>query len=374
MRNRLHFILGSLIAVGCAVAWSPVETGAQGPTIVMHAPVWGVPPVAEPVARAIPPVPAVQAAPVAPALQAASVAPVIQVVPAAPAASLAQVAPAQPAVQAVQAVQAAPAESVVRTAPVEPVARAAAASPLTDFAYYPPAAPTNGPVRLLVVLHGMGDTGPAMASGFLTLAKAHNWAVLAPTMPYRNFLDPELVRQDGLLLPRLKATIDALPARTGLTFESKAVFFGFSRGSQEAIRFSLMYPESTLGVAALSAGSYTLPSTTFKAATGDASEILRYPFGTSDVATICGRAFNPDAARQVNYWIGVGATDNRVEDVPRQWDQYVGNNRVDRARRYAEILQQTGATASFTLFPDTGHEVTDPMRRGAVQFLASLPA
>ena len=150
------------------------------------------------------------------------------------------------------------------------------------------------------------------------------------------------------------------------------MLFGFSRGSQEAIRFSLMFPDVTLGVAGLSAGSYTLPNTTYKAAATDPAKMLPYPFGTGDVATICGRAFDPDAARRVRYWIGVGGSDNRVDDVPRQWDQYVGTNRVERAKRYVEVLQQFGAQATFELFPNADHEVTDGMRTDAVRFLASL--
>jgi pimeloyl-ACP methyl ester carboxylesterase len=166
--------------------------------------------------------------------------------------------------------------------------------------------------------------------------------------------------------------IDALPGQTGLTFEPRVMLFGFSRGSQEAIRFSLMFPEATLGVAGLSAGSYTLPITTYKATATDPARLLPYPYGTGDVATICGRAFDPDAARRVAYWIGVGGSDNRVEDVPRQWDQYVGNNRVERAKRYVEVLQQFGAQATFELFANADHEVTDTMRADAVHFLASL--
>ena len=261
----------------------------------------------------------------------------------------------------------------VSALPAAPAVRnVAAPTPLADYAFYPPPTAGTQPLRLLVVLHGMGGSGPDMAAGLL--AHAQGWAVLAPTMPYRDFRDPELVRQDGALLPRLKALIDALPARTGLTFEPKVTLFGFSRGSQEAIRFSLMFPDVTLGVAGLSAGSYTLPSTTYKAGAADPARLLPYPFGTGDVATICGRAFDPDAARRVSYWIGVGGSDNRVEDVPRQWDQYVGDDRVERAKRYVDVLQRFGAPATFALFPNTDHEVTDAMRADAVGFLASLAA
>jgi len=333
VRHRLILALGSLIISAGAVGWAPRPTDAQSQFIRIDASVLA--------AAAVPASPAVAAGPAAPAVAAAPVAP----------------APLRAA----------------ETAPV--AATPVAAEPLADYAFYPPSgAAAQAPVRLLVVLHGMGDSGPAMAANLLTAAHANGWAVLAPTMPYRDFRDPELVRQDGALLPRLKSLIDALPARTGLAIQPRVMLFGFSRGSQEAIRFSLMYPDATMGVAGLSAGSYTLPSTTFKSAPSDQGQLLRYPFGTGDVATICGRSFNPEAVRGVAYWIGVGSSDNRVEDVPRQWDQYGGTNRVERGKRYVETLQQFGATANFNLFQNAGREVTDAMRQGAFGFLASLPA
>jgi predicted esterase len=245
--------------------------------------------------------------------------------------------------------------------------RYVAAEPLPEYTFVPPPGSAQQPVRLLVALHGMGGNGADMAAMLGPLAAQHGWALLAPTMPYRDYRDPELVRRDGELLPRLRALIDALPARTGLTIRPGVLFYGFSRGSQEAIRFSLMFPDYTLGVAGLSAGSYTLPATSY--ADGRA---LRYPFGTSDVDTICGEKFDAAATKQVAYWIGVGASDTKVEDVPRQWDALVGTNRVERARRYVEILQQFGARASLEVFPNAGHEVTATMREQAIRFLSTV--
>ena len=244
-----------------------------------------------------------------------------------------------------------------------------AADPLPMYTFVPPPTVTGQPVKLIVVLHGMGGGGADMAEMLGPLAAQQNWAILAPTMPYRDYRDPELVRRDGELLPRLKALIDSLPARTGLTFQSRALFFGFSRGSQEAIRFSLMFPDVTLGVAGLSAGSYTLPSNT------DAEgKMAKYPFGVADVDTICGQKFDAAAAKNVSYFIGVGGADTKSEDVPRQWDAMFGTNRVERAGRFVEVLQQFGAKASLSVFPGAGHEVTGAMQQDAVRFLASLGA
>jgi pimeloyl-ACP methyl ester carboxylesterase len=242
-----------------------------------------------------------------------------------------------------------------------------AAEPLPSFTFVPPPAPAGQPVRLMVVLHGMGGSGADMAAMMGPLAAQRNWAILAPTMPYRDYRDPELVRRDGELLPRLNSLIDSLPARTGLQFQSRVLFFGFSRGSQEAIRYSLMFPDRTLGVAGLSAGSYTMP-----AISGQDGQVLKYPFGTADVDTFCGQKFDAAAVRQVAYWIGVGASDTKAEDVPRQWDAMFGTNRVERAGRFVESLQKFGASANLMVFPGAGHEVTGAMSEQAVRFLSSL--
>ena len=257
---------------------------------------------------------------------------------------------------------------VAAVAPIQQeAARYVAADPLPTYTFVPPPSSNGQPVRLMVALHGMGGSGADMATMLGPLAAQQGWAILAPTMPYRDYRDPELVRRDGELLPRLRSLIDALPARTGLTFQPRVVFFGFSRGSQEAIRFSLMFPDYTLGVAGLSAGSYTLPTTT--AADGRA---LKYPFGTADVDTICGQKFDAAATQKIAYWIGVVGSDTRAEDVPRQWDQFVGINRVERAKRYVEILQQFGARANLEVFPNAGHEVTGAMQEHAIQFLSTV--
>ena len=243
--------------------------------------------------------------------------------------------------------------------------------PLTDYDLYLPSDwQARQPLRILVALHGMGDTGEDFARPLLPLAEEHGWAVLAPTMAYRDYRDPSMVRKDGENLPQLKALLDTLPARYGIDVQPAVLFFGFSRGSQEAHRFSFMYPEVTLGVAGMSAGSYTLPVSSV--VRQGVAAALKYPFGIQDVDAICGRSFNSQAAQKVKYWVAVGGRDNKVEDVPRQWDQYLGNNRVERAQRFVGSLKNFGAQAQYALFPEAVHELTDTMRRGGVDFLVSV--
>ncbi len=243
--------------------------------------------------------------------------------------------------------------------------------PLADYDLHLPSNwQSRQPLRVLVALHGMGDTGEDFVRPLLPRAEEHGWAVLAPTIAYRDYRDPSMVRKDGENLPRLKALLDTLPARYGIQFQPEVLLFGFSRGSQEAHRFSFMYPEATLGVAGMSAGSYTLPLSSV--VRQGAVAALKYPFGIQDVDAICGRSFNSEAAQKVKYWVAVGGRDTKVEDVPRQWDQYLGNNRVERAQSFVGALKSFGAQAQYALFPEAVHEVTESMRRGAVDFLVSV--
>lgn len=125
----------------------------------------------------------------------------------------------------------------------------------------------------------MGGGGAAFSRELLACAAANDWIVVAPTFAYRDYRDPALVRgDDTIFLPRLAAILDGLPARTGLALRPRVLLYGFSRGAQTAHRFATIYPERVLGVAALSAADYTLPTAV---APGDGRP-LPFPYGVAD--------------------------------------------------------------------------------------------
>ncbi|MFN8524869.1 MAG: hypothetical protein U0821_17375 [Chloroflexota bacterium] len=246
------------------------------------------------------------------------------------------------------------------------------ATPISDYQLLLPTNAYDGrPVQLLVALHGMGGNGADLARSLGPDANQRGWAVLAPTMSYGDYRDPEQVRRDGALLTRLKALIDVLPSRTGVTFAPRVLLFGFSRGSQEVNRFAMMYPELTAAVAGVGAGAYTLPLTQIvgESASADRGISSEYPFGVANIEAICGRTFSAVAAQKVPFWIGVGAQDNRPQDVPRQWDALLGSTRLERARRYTEALSRFGAPAELHIYASAAHEFTDAMRSDIFQFL-----
>jgi pimeloyl-ACP methyl ester carboxylesterase len=195
--------------------------------------------------------------------------------------------------------------------------------------------------------------------------------LLAPTFGYGDWRDPEQVRQDdAYFLPQLKTLLDSLPARTGLQMRPRALLYGFSRGAQHAHRFASFYPQSVLGVASFSCGTFTLP---YARGMPDGQSLsLAFPYGLADLPRYTGRPFDLESFRQVSFLIGVGARDNQSGDVPRQWDPYLGTNRVDRAWSYAQALAGLGVRAEVVMFPDGIHYETDAMRSRALDFLASL--
>ncbi len=224
----------------------------------------------------------------------------------------------------------------------------------------------------LVVMHGMGGNGPGMAATILPFARAQGWTVLAPTVPYGDWRDPtQLVGEELGLQPQLAGLLDAVPAETGVTIPSQVMLFGFSRGAQAALRFALLYPERVQAVAACSAGTYTLPARTVKTAAGP-TIAAPLPYGVADIEQRAGRAFEASEMAAVRFLIGVGANDNREGDVPRQWDQFLGKTRLERAERFAAVLTQLGLPARAVVVPDTGHELSTQMMNEVTTFLTGV--
>ena len=222
---------------------------------------------------------------------------------------------------------------------------------------------------MLLALHGMGGNGPDFARALTAEAARRGWLLVAPTLNYRDWRDPELVRQDGLdLLPSLKALLDDLPGEIGLPIRRRVLLYGFSRGGQTAHRFALFYPRSSLAVAAMATGTYTLPTTQTPHSPDGAP--LNFPFGLADIDRFGCPAFDPDGLRQVDFWLGVGGRDQLGQGASRPWDRYIGETRIERAESFAEAVADIGASSEVTVFPAAAHEVTEAMNAGALAFLA----
>jgi poly(3-hydroxybutyrate) depolymerase len=237
-----------------------------------------------------------------------------------------------------------------------------------DGVYVPSTLDLGRPTPVLLALHGQGGSGPAIARRLQGCAEQHGWLLIAPTMAYRDYLDPDQVRRDAEEnLPRVRALVARLPALLpGVRPRAGLLLYGFSRGAQMAHRFGLVYPREVAAVAVLSAGSYTLPEDQ------DAARApLDFPFGVADLEAVGGAPFDPVAFGRLPFWIGVGGADANPADTARAWDRLEGRTRVERAQAFARQLQARGVNASLHVFGGTGHEETGTMRAGACAFLAA---
>ena len=70
------------------------------------------------------------------------------------------------------------------------------------------------PLQVLIVLHGFGGQGEAIAQQFVSVADANNWLLIGPTFNYTSLTDPTVTVSDDLrvtqeLLTRLLENIPA---------------------------------------------------------------------------------------------------------------------------------------------------------------------
>ena len=241
------------------------------------------------------------------------------------------------------------------------------------FIYVPSNIEKNQPVQILVTLHGMGGDGASFCQNLLAAAERNGWIVIAPTFKYQDYKNADLVLQDDVaFLPRLLGIIDSIPGRTGLETRQKVLLYGHSRGGQAVHRFATYYPERTLGVAALAAGSYTLPLQTMLV--GGKSQDLPLPYGVATLGRYLGRDFNGEAFKQIAFRIAVGGSDTNPNDTPRAWDPYLGKSRVERARTYTRALQDMGMQADLAVYPGADHSVSAAMLNESIAFLEGIVA
>jgi pimeloyl-ACP methyl ester carboxylesterase len=247
---------------------------------------------------------------------------------------------------------------------------AGAAEVKSVYVRAPQGAPADQPLQVLVALHGMGGSGADFGAALATQADAHGWLVVAPTIAYGDWTDPnQIAREDPALVAWLSDYVSNLNQQTGYSVRPGVLLFGHSRGAQLALRFTEIHPEEVAAVAAASAGTYTLPVSS-DSATGQA---LPYPFGIANLAqTDGGQAFDATRFQSVPIWIGVGGADTNEADVPDAWDRYIGIDRLTRARNFTQALQMLGANVALTIFPNTDHTLTDEMRAAGCAALVGI--
>ncbi len=252
-----------------------------------------------------------------------------------------------------------------------PIARAAelTAGVSAVYVHAPRDLPGSAPLQVLVVLHGFGGNGEQFASNFVTYAERNQWLLVAPTITYGDWTDPsQVAREDPRLIRWLAEYVDHLPEYVGLPVKPRVLLLGHSRGAQLAHRFAFFEPQRVLAVAALAAGTYTLPleRTT-------AGSMILFPFGIGDLNSVAGHDFSRiRLIADTEFWLGVGTEDNNPGDLPRAWDVYLGTTRVQRARVFQNALHDLGAKSVLVAFRGERHAFTAPMAATACSFLRTL--
>ena len=138
---------------------------------------------------------------------------------------------------------------------------------------------------------------------------------------------------------------------------------GFSRGAQSAHRFALRHPDRVAALVTLSAGTYTMPTST-----------QPYPFGVVGFALSNHQnPFDLAALRHVRIFVGVGEADANPADVVRGWDTVGGTTRLERGTRFAQALQQLSVPSHFASYPGVGHVFVPAMRADTVDWFLGTP-
>jgi pimeloyl-ACP methyl ester carboxylesterase len=236
------------------------------------------------------------------------------------------------------------------------------------FLHLPPDAPQSGPFQVILALHGIGAQGEAFARVLVADADRNGWLVVAPSLPYGDYMNPNVLAEEDVRLSQMLATtLDDLPQRLGLKLLPKVLVFGFSRGAQLGHRFAMFYPDRVQAVAILSAGTYTLPEK--EGITESGVQPLPLPYGVADVEGRLNRPLNLDLFEKIPFLIEVGAKDDRAADVPRQFDFLDGTTRLARAKSFDRALESLGMKCQLVIAPNADHEVNTEMLASAIKFL-----
>jgi pimeloyl-ACP methyl ester carboxylesterase len=222
--------------------------------------------------------------------------------------------------------------------------------------------PPGRKVQVLLAIHGMGGNGEDFSKDLIESADRYGWLIVAPTIAYGDWTNPDVVaHEDPLLIAALSSYLDHLPELVGMPLRRQVLLLGHSRGAQLAHRFAEFVPERVLAVAAISAGTYTLPETSGPG----------FPYALQDLAQYTGRDFDPTRFETIPFWVGVGGLDTNAGDVPHQWDSLEGSTRVQRAQAFEAAMLALGANSVLRVFGNTGHGLTPEMRQAACTFLGS---
>lgn len=230
----------------------------------------------------------------------------------------------------------------------------------------PPDTAPDQPLTVLLVLHGEGETGPDAAEPLLDEATRQRWAVVAPTLAYGDWSDPDQVTEATLTnLPLLRSLTDEA-SWDGQPINPRVLVLGQGRGVHTALAFALFYPEQTAAVATIGPAPCIVPATE-QTETREAPA-LPFPYGIADIEQYVGDDIDPGDMAAMALWLGVAAEE--AEAGSCDWGALAGRPPEERAQVFAGLVGRVGARAEVVMAPPTG---LPALRTQALQFLQMQP-
>ncbi len=190
-------------------------------------------------------------------------------------------------------------------------------------------------------------------------------SMLTDKKDYRRF-DLQLVAMIDHAREKLK--------REKLKMDKRVLITGYSASGMFANRFVFLHPKRIKAAAIGSPGGWAI------APTGSHKEkTLRYPVGTSDFKLVAGESFDVKNARKVPLFIFLGDKDTNdsvvfgdgydAEDKDLVFEIF-GKTPVERWELSKSLYRESQLNATFKLYPDVGHTVTDEMLKDILEFFS----
>jgi len=223
----------------------------------------------------------------------------------------------------------------------------------------------------------------------LYLASKLSVAVLMPVFPrpktdwriYTHALDRDSMltdkkdyrRFDLQLVAMIENAREKLKAEK-LKTDKRVLITGYSASGMFANRFTFLHPKRVKAAAIGSPGGWAIaPTSSYKEKT------LRYPVGTGDLKSVAGKSFDNKNLQKVPLFIFLGDKDTNdsvtfgdgydAEDKDLVFEIF-GKTPVERWELSKSLYRDSRLNATFKLYPNIGHTVTDEMLKDITEFFS----
>jgi hypothetical protein len=203
------------------------------------------------------------------------------------------------------------------------------------------------PPIVLLALHDIGETGPEFGSRLVDMSAEQGWALVAPTLPYRDWSDPEEAAAEAVeTLPWLREL--AASAVSEQTEEPPRVLvLGSGRGARVAYQLPLYYPDFTSDVATVGPAPCIVPAT--ETSRSPDAPALPFPLGIDDLEQYVGDEVGAGDLQGAYFWLGISPSlDEAAGGCP--WGALAGQPPEERAQTFATLVGQIGATTDVEVF------------------------